>query len=166
MKTLLILRHAKSSWKDASLSDNERPLNKRGIRSAQLIGKFIARRKLAPEVVLSSPAARARETAEIVVDVAKLNVVVHYDERLYLASSRTLMEVIAQVEDQFAQVLVVGHNSGMEDLVGVLTGQESHMPTAALARVRIEVESWREVRARTGFLEGIIRPRDITAESL
>jgi phosphohistidine phosphatase len=114
MKTLLILRHAKSSWKDSGISDFERPLNARGKRAADLIGRFMKKKKLRPDLILSSTAARARETIGLVLESARLVVELRYDERLYLASADRLAEIVSQIEDDRSQVMIVGHNPGME----------------------------------------------------
>src|SRR6266480_1330486 len=99
MKTLLLLRHAKSSWKDASLADFERPLNGRGKRASDLIGRFLKKKKLDPDLVLCSTAIRARETLRLVLEAARLVTEVQYDHRLYLASADRLADMVSQIED-------------------------------------------------------------------
>lgn len=163
MKALFILRHAKSSWKDSSLADFDRPLNARGRKAASLIGQFIGRQGIEPDVVLSSPAVRARETIEIVRDSAALRVDIGYDERVYEASAASLLEVISRIEDKNDTALLVGHNPGMGDLVQVLTGRAEHMPAAALAKVTLEARKWSEVLGTRGRLEWLARPRELAA---
>ncbi|HVS20274.1 MAG TPA: histidine phosphatase family protein, partial [Pyrinomonadaceae bacterium] len=87
MKTLVLLRHAKSSWKDGSVKDFDRPLNQRGLKTAPLVGRLMRKRKLKPDLVLSSPAERARQTARLVIEAARLNVELRHDERIYEAGA-------------------------------------------------------------------------------
>jgi phosphohistidine phosphatase len=164
MKTLLILRHAKSSWKDSGISDFERPLNARGKRSADLIGRFMKKKKLRPDLILSSTAARARETIGLVLESARLVVELRYDERLYLASAGRLAEIISQIEDDRSQVMIVGHNPGMEELLPRLTGVVERMPTGALAKIVLEVDRWSEVsETNSGRLEWLVKPKELEA---
>src|SRR2546423_6386227 len=110
MKTLFLLRHAKSSWKDESLPDFERPLNRRGKEASEQIGRYMKKELIAPELILSSPAVRARETVERVSKAAKLNVEVRFDQRIYEAGGLRLLEVVSQIENERKTVLLVGHN--------------------------------------------------------
>lgn len=165
MKTLLLLRHAKSSWKDTSLTDFERPLNRRGRRAAALIGRFLRRKNVQPDLILSSPAVRARSTIEIVLESSQLRVEPRYDERLYLASAAALLGIIRQFEDQVDTAMLVGHNSGTEDVLHRLTGVQGIMPTAALAKIVLDVDRWSEVTiklsgGRAG-LEWLVKPKEL-----
>ncbi|HZI17385.1 MAG TPA: histidine phosphatase family protein [Pyrinomonadaceae bacterium] len=161
MKRLLLLRHAKSSWAEPGLADFDRPLNERGLRAAPLVGRFLLRRKLRPDLVLSSPAERARRTAALVAEAAGLDAPVRYDERIYEAPAGRLVEVVSELEEAAEEVLLVGHNPGMEELIELLAGERQGMPTAALARVSLGVEKWSRVRAGTGRLELHVRPREL-----
>ena len=164
MKILMLLRHAKSSWKDVSLSDFERPLNGRGRKAAETIGRYISRNRLEPELVLSSPAVRARETIGIVVKAAKLRAEVRYDERIYEADPERLMEMVSQIEENLTSVMVVGHNPGIEEFLELLTGSSEHMATAALAKISFsEADKWSKVSTGKGSLEQIVRPKGITS---
>src|ERR1043166_6098317 len=117
MKTLILLRHAKSSWKDDSLADIDRPLKDRGISDADLIGEWIRQQKIVPDLVLSSPAKRARQTAELVLKSARLKVEPRFEERIYEASTRQLFQVLSHVEDAVTSLILIGHNPGFEDLL-------------------------------------------------
>lgn len=155
------MRHAKSSWDDPTLSDFERPLNKRGRKAAPLMGKFMRERKIKPDLVISSPAERARETTALVSKAAKIKGSVRYDERIYAASVNTLFEVVSQIEDDANEVLLVGHNPGLEELLEHLTGEVQRMPTAALARINLDIEKWGGVGERSGRLEWIVKPKEL-----
>lgn len=164
MKTLLLLRHAKSSWKDAALADFERPLNDRGRKAAGLIGKFIAKQDVNIDLVISSPAVRARETIDLVLRAAKRSPELRFDQRVYEASPTRLLEITSQIEDDRKSVMLVGHNPGMEELLALLVGVEQHMPTASLARVVLSSKKWDRILAEKGVLESFVRARELKPE--
>lgn len=148
MKTLLVLRHAKSSWNDASLADHDRPLKKRGRQSAPRMGRWVASRDLVPDLIISSTAVRARETAAAVAEACAYAGEIALAPELYGAQPA---DVIAQLHAVAAErVMVVGHNPTLEELVGDLTGVDARMPTAALAQIEIDVEQWSDVRLDGG----------------
>ena len=161
MKTLYLLRHAKSSWKDPGQQDFDRPLDGRGREAAPLVGRLIRRRKLRVDLLLSSPAERARQTAALVKESAGLSAGLLYDERIYEADAARLLEVVTQSAEPADALMLVGHNPGMEELLTFLTGEERRMPTAALACVALDVEKWAKVRARAGRLEWLVRPKEL-----
>lgn len=161
MKTLLLLRHAKSDWDDPALKDFERPLNKRGLKAAQAVGSFLRRQKAQPQLILSSPAERARQTTLLVMKTAKLTVDMRYDERIYEASLERLIEVLSQIEDTAEVVMLVGHNPGFEELLEHLTGEAQRMATAALACLNLNLEKWSKVREDSARLEWLVKPRDL-----
>jgi phosphohistidine phosphatase len=161
MKTLLLLRHAKSSWNDPDLQDFERPLNPRGRRAAPLIGRFMLRQEFIPDLILCSPAERTRQTISLIIEAAHLTGELRYDERIYEASAETLFEVVSQVEDRFAVLLLVGHNPGMEDLLTLLSGETGRMPTAALAALTFDTEKWGKVKEHKGHLKSLTTPKDL-----
>jgi len=160
MKTLFLMRHAKSSWDDAGLSDFERPLNERGIRAAPFMGKFMRERGFDPAIILSSPAVRAMQTAQLVREAAKFSSDIHFDERIYEASPRTLLEVVSEIDDLCETAMLVGHNPGIEGFIRLLTGALEPMPTAALAVIDLDINYWNEIVDGCGQLRNVFRPRD------
>lgn len=160
MKTLYILRHAKSSWNDASLPDFDRPLNGRGLNAAPFIGEVIARKGLFPDLIISSPAKRAMQTATLVKESSGSNAPIQYEERIYEASPHTLKTVISQVAESVESVLLVGHNPGIEGLINHLTGNLEPMPTAALAAISLDIAAWSKIDANCGTLQFVIRPNE------
>jgi len=161
VKTLLLLRHAKSSWDDKSLRDFDRPLNKRGLKAAPMVGEIIRKRKLRPELVLSSPAERAKETTRLVCDAAGLSAVVRDEPGIYEASARKLLEIASQIEETVNTAMIVGHNPGFEELLAILTGAAHRMPTAALACIELNIEEWSNVSSRSGRLEWLVKPKEL-----
>lgn len=160
-QTLYLLRHAKSSWKDASLRDFERTLKRRGREAAEQIGKRLAAEKPDPQLVVCSPAVRARETAEIVLKHSNLKADVTFDERIYEASLHDLLQVIADIPGDKQVAMMIGHNPGFEEVVSFLSGEHRHMTTCALAKIGLEVASWKDVKAGVGTLEWFITPKEL-----
>jgi phosphohistidine phosphatase len=165
MKTLFVLRHAKSSWDNPDWSDFERPLNSRGLDAARFIGSLIFQRNLAPEIIVSSPAKRAKQTAVLVKEVAEISKPVKFDERIYEASPHNLFNLIREFDDKFESVLLVGHNPGFENLVRMLTGESVSMPTAALAKINLDIANWHELDSVANELEFLIRPKEEMKDS-
>ena len=163
MKTLLVLRHAKSSWDDPGLDDHERPLNKRGRRDAPRMGELVREYGLIPDVVISSDAVRARLTAEAVVEAARYAGEIQMDRNLYLAHPADILSVLRTVRESAETVMIVGHNPGLEALVEQLTGEPQDLPTAALAQIRLPIDRWRDLKLSTrGTLVGLWRPNELT----
>lgn len=161
MKTLLLLRHAKSSWKDTSLQDFDRPLNGRGRKAAEMVARFIRKQRVAPDLLLSSPAIRARETIETVIKAAKLSAELRYDQRIYEAGPLRLLEIVSQIEEERGTVLLVGHNPGMEELLQLLTDRPEHMTTGTLAKIDLKADKWSKVLEQKGTLDWIVKPKKL-----
>jgi len=173
MKTLTLLRHAKSAWDDPIERDFDRPLNKKGRRAARTVGREMRNRNLAFDLVLASPAARVVETLQDVEAGYGQSFDLHFDERIYLATAESLLELVRGTGDQAAALLLVGHNPGLERLALLLTrghdGElrillEEKYPTGALAEISLPVERWSDVTEGSGTLERFIRPRDLDPE--
>jgi len=161
MKTLLLLRHAKSSWDDSTLADFDRPLADRGRRDAPRIGKTLKKQGPLPDLIISSPADRARETIEAVVKAAGLGIPPQFDESIYGASSAELMKLIRRLPDSSKCAMLVGHNPTFEDLVSRLTGTQEHMPTAALACIEFQIDRWADVQDGEGKLISLLTPKQL-----
>ena len=169
MKTLTLLRHAKSGWDDPIARDFDRPLNPKGRRAAAVVGRHMRALGLAFDRVVASPAVRVVETiGEVESCYGPLSP--GYDRRLYLASDTTLLDVVREVAGDAAAVLLIGHNPGLEDLVlslvpdipGTLRDSvEEKYPTATLAEMTFAVDDWAGVGPGGGTLTRFIRPRDL-----
>lgn len=143
MKTLYLLRHAKSSRTDTALPDRERPLEPRGERDATKMGRRWSQRHVKPDLILSSPAARALATAQIVAQGLEYKAQqITVDDRLYAATEDALMAVIEALDDTLDRVMLVGHNPGFTALAHHFDSEITHLPTCALAEFRFEVDSW------------------------
>lgn len=142
MKTLLILRHAKSSWKNLSLADIDRPLNKRGKRDAPRMGALLLEEDLVPDLIISSPAVRARKTAKAVSNNSGYEGKIEIQPDFYPGDPDSFIEAFYSIPDKFDRVMVVAHNPGLEELLYVLTGESARMLTSALAQVTLPVDRW------------------------
>ena len=147
VKVLTLIRHAKSSWKDTSLSDVERPLKKRGKRDASLMGRRLAERDMFADVLISSPATRALRTAELIADelgYQRSEIVV--GSMIYGARDDELLDVIAALSDDWDRVMIVGHNPDLTDLGNRLAPfQTANLPTCGVIELTYDVESWVQV---------------------
>lgn len=170
MKTLTLLRHAKSGWDAPVARDFDRPLNGRGRKAARAMGREMKRLRLDFDRIVASPAARVAETIQgLEEDHGAL--AVEQDPRVYLASAETLLAIIRATGDSHARLLIVGHNPGLEQLAMLLAqggalrdAIAAKYPTGALAELRFDARSWRDVTAGAGRLERFIRPRDLDPE--
>lgn len=160
MKTLLLLRHAKSSWKKPELSDHERPLNKRGKKEAPRVGEYLRASQLVPDLILSSTARRAQETAQAVAATSGFDGQVELFQDLYMSDTAAYIDILHCMPEQADRVLVVGHNPDVEDLLALLTDVQEHMTTAALAVIALPISSWQELNEATdGRLLNLWTPR-------
>lgn len=162
MKTLLVLRHAKSSWKHADLADHDRPLNKRGKQAAPRVGILLQDEDLVPDLMICSSAERTYRTALLVAKACAYAGKIKKTRNLYLAEPMDYVEVLHQAADQHERVLVVGHNPGLETLIEDLTGEEIVMPTGALAYLKLSLKNWKDLDLTTKCeLVNVWRPREL-----
>ncbi|MCC7357915.1 MAG: histidine phosphatase family protein [Anaerolineales bacterium] len=160
-KTLLIMRHAKSSWKDDALDDHARPLNKRGRRDAPVMGARLREQGLTPDAILSSTALRARETAEAVAEASGFAGEVSYHAGFYDDAPEAYLAALARLPEAVQVALLVAHNPGCEELLAELTGEEEVFATAAIAQVTLHLARWAELSLSTeGGLKNMWRPRE------
>jgi phosphohistidine phosphatase len=161
-RTLLLLRHAKSSWDDPKLDDHDRPLNKRGKSEAPRIGKLLVDEDLIPDLILSSSAKRARRTAEKVADECCYRGETLTTGELYMAGPTQFRHVLASAGGDHHRVLVVAHNPGIEEFFEELVRQYEPFTTAALAQIELSIERWDSLdHSSTGRLINMWQPREL-----
>lgn len=173
MKTLILLRHAKSGWDDPVARDFDRPLNPKGERAAATMGRHLRDLGLRFDHIVASPAIRVVQTLEHFATGYGRASEATSDRRIYLASCATLLDLIRELDDAFAQVLLVGHNPGMEELALALVpdGDSEPLrptiahkfPTASVAEIRFDADRWADISPGSGHIAHFIRPRDIDA---
>ena len=169
MKTLTLLRHAKSSWDDQVRRDFDRPLNAKGRRAAAAVGRHLAREGVSFDHLVASPAVRVVETLDGFASGFGRLPDAHHDRRIYLAAASTLMEVVRELPASASAALLVGHNPGLEDLVLLLVPRngagradvERKYPTATVAELRLPVDDWAAVEPGGAELARFVRPRDL-----
>lgn len=154
MKYLTLLRHAKSSWKDPDCDDFDRPLNKRGRQDAPLIGGRLAMLGEVPEVIISSPARRARSTAESVAAALPCQAAaIRYEPRIYEAGLETLVGLISQFDNAWQDVMLVGHNPGLTDLAKALAPCTfDNIVTCGVVKLAFRIDAWRDIRLHSARL--------------
>ena len=162
MKTLLLMRHAKSSWKHAEMADHERPLNKRGNKEAPLMGSLIKEKELVPQKILCSTAVRAVETASLMHNKKGPASETVFLDSFYLAEPNAYLDALQALPDEIERVMVIGHNPGLEGLLQILSGQIVPLSTAALAHLVLPINHWNELNLDTDAeLVGTFTPHDM-----
>jgi phosphohistidine phosphatase len=168
MRRVYLLRHAKSSWKDRSLADRDRPLAGRGKRAAKAVAGHIEAEGIRPDLVLCSPARRTRETLKRVEAAFGEPVEVRFEDALYGASEAELLASLRALPAEASSVMVVGHNPGLEDLALALASEGAEharmkdmYPTAALATIDLPADAWSTIERGSGELVAYVRPRDL-----
>jgi len=171
MKTLTLLRHAKSGWNDPVARDFDRPLNAKGRRAAQRVGAYLRDEHISFDHIIASPAVRVVETLEHVAEGSGATLAPAWDKRIYLASAMSLLDLIQEGDDNHDTILLAGHNPGLEELVLMLVPDdeaddarekvEQKFPTASIAEIRFPVDHWGDVRPNGGELARFVRPRDL-----
>ncbi|MFO1119363.1 MAG: histidine phosphatase family protein [Rhodospirillales bacterium] len=173
MKTLYLLRHAKSSWKDDTLDDFDRPLNKRGRTAATAMGAFLAEQNIAPSQVLCSSAKRTRETLERIQEQLATAVPVRFEKGLYMAEAPALLRRLRRLNDSLASVMLITHSPGIAHLALLLTDARSEpqrsklnakFSTGSLAVIDADVARWADLVPQSGYLRSFTRPRDLQHE--
>lgn len=162
LRELLLVRHAKSDWREPDQEDIERPLSEKGKKNAKKVGRWLRECDLMPDLILVSPAKRAQQTYKRICNECPS--LAQTIDALYLAELEQLKQVLAEVE-HYNRVMIIGHNPGLEKLFCFLrndsTEEETHLfPTASVAHF-ILPEDWQNLEAGDGKLQQFIRPRDI-----
>ena len=165
MKTLLIMRHAKSSWSYPELSDYDRPLNARGKQDAPRMGKHLRREGLIPDRILTSSAKRAQKTASKVAKSCGYSGKLKRLDVLYDTVTGVYFDVLQALPDTYQRVMVFGHNPTMEQLVNHLTGEMKRMPTAAIAYIELPIQHWNALDLSTkGTLVNLWTPKTLFSD--
>jgi phosphohistidine phosphatase len=170
MRSLTLLRHAKSSWDDESLDDFHRPLNERGERAARAMGKHLAAKGAKFDLILASPARRVVETLECLAEGGWDPKPVRYDQAIYHGSTGGLLEIVRSTADDVRRLMLVGHNPALgmlalqlaeEDEEGLRAAVSAKYPTGALAEMALDIESWDDAAPQCGRLVAFTPPRSL-----
>ena len=162
MKILLLLRHAKSSWKNSGLADIDRPLNNRGKQDAPRMGRLLREEDLIPDLIISSPAVRAQKTTQAIINGSGYPGDIVIQDEFYPGDSTTYIESLNSIPDQFKSVMIVGHNPGLEEFLDTLTNESVRLKTSTLAQISLPIESWVELEDEpTGNLVNVWRVKEL-----
>jgi len=148
MKKLYLIRHAKSDWSNPTLDDFDRPLNKRGKKNAPLMGRVLRKKNIHPDLIISSPAYRARETTKKIAKKICYKNEIMYNENIYEASLKTILEIVNFIDDEYDDVFIVGHNPALNMLAFYLIEFNENLPTAGVLEIEFNCESWREIKKK------------------
>ncbi len=161
MKSLYLIRHAKSSWSDPTLQDYDRPLNERGKRDTKSMGNRLLKKSIQPDLIIASSAKRTRQTAK------RITKVIGYDsssiitkKKLYHCSVIDMLDVTNKIEDKYQHVFILGHNYTISEYCDYLSGVAHPFPTCTIACITFDVDSWKEVSGGTGTLNWIDFPKN------
>ncbi|WP_345993013.1 histidine phosphatase family protein [Sulfurimonas sp. HSL-1716] len=135
MKRFYFIRHAKSSWKDLALDDYDRPLNKRGEKDAPFMGALLRKKGVIPDLIISSPALRAKRTAQIIAEAVNFTKPIVYEERIYEADVKDLQEIIENIDHKYKTVFIIGHNPGLNMFIERLVGFHENIPTCGIVEI-------------------------------
>lgn len=162
MKTLYLVRHAKSDWQDPSLDDKERPLNERGVQAALMMGERLLVRRQLPEQIMVSSARRALSTVELLtIGWEPGQCVTTVEPRIYDATEATLLSIVNQLDNRYNRVMLVGHNPGMTQFANFLTGDHcADLPTCGVYEARFPLDSWVLVDRNSGYCELFDYPKN------
>lgn len=162
MKTLLVMRHAKSSWQDESLDDHERPLNQRGRQAAPRMGALLLQHRLLPDQILCSTAARARQTWLLATQGWPRPVEARFLDELYHCPAERILPILRKLPRDAQRVLLIGHNPGLAEFLETTADFRGKFPTGALAQLTTDASAWSLVNSQTRFkLHQLWRPRDL-----
>ena len=162
MKTLLIMRHGKSSWKNKELKDHERPLSKRGVRDSIKMGELLQHRELVPQLILVSTAVRTKETAKLLVEASGFQGETIALDSLYLAEAEEYLHDLLTLPNEIERVMIIGHNPGLEALLQILSGRIEALPTGVVAYISLPINHWTDVHNKIeGELVELWRPKEL-----
>ena len=162
MKKLLLMRHAKSSWDDSDIPDQMRPIKKKGRKDAERMGKLLKSKKLEPDLILSSTALRAKETAEIVAETCKCKKEIVFLDSLYMAEPSDILHAIEKNAKDKKTIMIVGHNPGLEAFLQIANGKVESLPTASIAYLTASIDQWSELgKGDNVKLKKLWRPKDL-----
>ena len=163
MKTVFLMRHAKSAWDNPEWADIDRPLAARGLEDAPRMARLLMHPKWMPDAIISSPARRARETAQLVADTLNLDIPIHIENRLYPGSSADFFGLLRSLPDTLTHPLLVAHNPAIENSAGSLAQSipngKIRIPTAGLLRFDVDIEHWLSLSAGMGILRWFVIPK-------
>jgi phosphohistidine phosphatase len=173
LKTIYLLRHAKSSWQDQAADDLDRRLSKRGREAAKAMADYLSNRGIVPAQILCSPALRTRETLQRMEEKLDAAIPIRYEKGIYNAEAPALLRRLRRLSDALPSVMIIGHNPGLERLALMLTGDgeatarnklANKYPTGTLAILTAPIDHWHDLGPEGARLEAFVRPKDLSSQ--
>ncbi|MBH71592.1 MAG: phosphohistidine phosphatase [Pelagibacteraceae bacterium] len=170
MKTIFLLRHAKSSWDNLNLDDFDRPLSNKGIKASKKIGNYLKTNKFVPDIIYCSTAKRAKQTWELTNRIIKKKKNILYKDNLYMANLSEFMKIIKKTKNKFKNLMIVSHNPGIESLAIELSKNENNKfhqiinikyPTGALVVIKFNLNDWGKINYKKGEIYEFIKPKEL-----
>ena len=159
MKRLFIIRHAKSSWKDVTLDDFDRPLNKRGKKDAPFMAKLLKDKSIYPDLILSSPATRAKVTAITIAKELDMEEKIVFKERIYESSLSTLINCLKKADDTNQIIFIIGHNPSLNALAYEFVDFDENIPTMGIVEIKFNVNNWKDINENNASLISFEYPK-------
>jgi len=160
IKTIYLIRHAKSDWSDTKASDFERGLNKRGKKDLETISSYLSLRKIEPDLILSSSALRAQLTADKLAKKVEYSQQIHYMEELYMTRPDTLLNILSLQDNRYNSIFLIGHNPELTELGNILIEEEfTKLPTLGVLAIDLDIDSWEEIEGKRGTIDFFIHPK-------
>ena len=162
MKTLILMRHAKSTWKEKKVDDYDRPLSKRGKKDAPRMGELLKEHNLLPDLIIASTSVRTHETVDLVIEASRYRGNICLFSDLYMGEIDVYFTHIRQLSDEVNTLLVIGHNPSLESILQLLTGKVESLPSGAVAHIQLPVDCWKDLNfEQTGTLVNFWKPKEI-----
>ncbi len=162
MKILYIIRHAKSSWKNLDLDDFDRPLNKRGKHDAPMMGKRLRKKKIMPDLILSSPAKRAKMTVKSIAKKVHYDKKIVFEKSIYEADEHILQSIVKTIDDKYNITFLIGHNPGLNDLIESYVSFDENLPTCGVVCIRFTCKHWSDTNSKNATLSFVDYPKRLT----
>lgn len=161
MKKLYIIRHAKSSWRDEVLNDFDRPLNKRGKQNAPFMGKRLKENGIMPDIIVSSPALRAKTTAKMIAKEIKYAKDILFNQDIYESSPSTLHKILTKIDDKCGILFLVGHNPSLNMLAEYYVDFSQNIPTSGVVEIEFDCDKWADISSKNAKFISFDYPKKI-----
>jgi phosphohistidine phosphatase len=160
MKTLYLIRHAKSDWSEENKADLDRDLSKRGSKDLKAMGSYLFKKKIKPDLILSSPALRAKLTAKKISKKIKYDKDIKYIDKLYMPDPETILDILSDQKDKNKKIFLVNHNPALTDLANMLTDENiDNIPTLGIVGIKFDIKKWKDIKETKGKMDLFIYPK-------
>ena len=162
MRSIIIFRHGKSDWDAIYDRDHDRPLSKRGLKASKKMGQYLNKIHQIPEIVISSSAIRAKNTAKLALEHGNWSSKLVIETKIYGGTSKALLRIVYSIEDKYQSICIVGHEPTCSSFISLCTYHSQRFTTASMAKINFKINSWREIEFGKGILEWIKSPKEIS----